>query len=117
VGGDFELEPLVKGEKLKTVIGKMFTLMGDLSGCIADINLSLVKLGGSYSGHTHIGNYGGPTPVDPGAIQAGIELILKQTDGVANKIVTFQQNWATAKLDAIMPFGGNYICSKWHHAN
>jgi hypothetical protein len=116
VGGDYGLEPLVKGTRLVTALNEMMDMIGTLSGMTTDLCLALLQLGGDYAAHQHIGNFGGPTPGTTN-ISAGIKLILDNVNVVSNKCVNFQVNHAMWKTNNTNPFGGNFICSKWHNAN
>ena len=116
VGGDYKLEPLVKGTRLVTALNAMADMIGSLSGITTDLCMALLTLGGDYAAHTHIGNYGGPTP-GMTQIAAGIQLVLDNVNMLSNKLVPFQVNHAVWKANNTNPFGGNFICSKWHNAN
>ena len=116
VGGDYELEPLVKGTRLVTALNEMADMIGTLSGMITDTALCLVKLGGDYAAHMHIGNLGAPAP-GTSNIGMGINVIIDNAKLIAEKAVSFQVNHAMWKTNNTNPFGGNYICSKWHNAN
>ena len=115
VGGDYKLEPLVKGTRLVTALNDLADMVGTLSGMQTDICMSLISLGGDYASHMHIG-YAGPTPGTTN-VAAGVKLIMDNIMIIANKLINWQVNHAVWKANNTNPFGGNFICSKWHNAN
>lgn len=117
-GGDYELQPMVKGKNMKEALVDINKMLGQLSSMILDQQVMLMGLAGDYMSHMHIGNTGGPTPgMAPTVIPAGIKAVITLASDFSTKAIPFQTAHAAFKLNYTESLGGKYICSKWHYAN
>jgi len=116
-GADYELHPMVKGNHLKAGLTELADLVGALASFITDIQGLLIEFCGAYMMHTHIGNLGGPTPLEPSNIPQNINNVLMLVEEFGAKSMPFMAKHSAWKARYVFPAGSKYLLSSWNYAN
>jgi len=115
---DFELQPFVKGDNLKEMLGEMIDMLSEMDGIVD----SLVNIQSRYNevlaNHFHISPFFGiPDTPSPMVAQQGVTTSVNMMKDVTMSLMSYKNNLARLRTKYLEYIGDKSIRSKWNKVN
>jgi len=120
IAGNFGelLEPMVKGERLSTALGKLSDHVSALAGTISQILTMQNTFNGAVASHFHFDPlFGNPSLPSETCAVAGAKTSIAFLQDSIRSLVNHQANLSTWKGNYLKVSGDYYINSAWNYVN
>jgi|TARA_R110002126_G_scaffold68293_4_gene172901 hypothetical protein len=115
---DYELEPLIKGDKTVEALSEVIELVADLNGLLLTHFVTYTRMLASFAVHTHITTApGNPTSPSPDAAAFAFNEFTVKVTPFMTDILAHQQNCIMVEQNYLWPWGEGYICSAYNNTN